>query len=208
MIEQLINPILNSVDISYLFAIIFFAELVKLIPNIKYEPKGRKYSIKIFKRKIYFRFRYVVAFLALLLGVFYFYCVPQDGSKKAELIRLVLTYCVTITLYDLLFRLIIVKFKELLKRIIGAKIRPIDIDISNGISNNITGFDSNPINGDGNQYNGDVQIFAKKAVQKENKPGENKSTENKQTTNETQKDKPTENKQNDTNNPTDEQELS
>ena len=207
MIEQIINLILNSVDISYLFAIIFFAELVKLIPNIKYEPKKRKYSIKIFKRKIYFRFRYVVAFLALLLGVFYLYCVPEDGSKKAELLRLGLTYCITITLYDLLFGLIIVKFKELLKTIIGAKIRPIDVDISNGISNNITGFDSNPIN-NGNQYNGDVQIFAKKAVQKENKPGENKSTENKQTTNETQKDNPTENKQNDTNNPTDEQELS
>lgn len=134
ILEYFLNSFNNSINLFYFFILMFMGELVKMIPIIKQDPIARKYYLFINNKHIcYFDFKWIILDLGILLGgIFYFFESGGLSFKESGniLLKIVLTFSITMTLYDLLFQLIIVKIKVIISNLIKATIKPVVIDLN------------------------------------------------------------------------------
>ena len=132
LLDFLIQGVINYIHIEYFLSLLFLTEFVKMATY--YSPKT-KYHIFKFDKKGKFRFR--SKFLAFFMGIIIatsIYLTSLTGIFEDDmslLRKLVLTFAVTTSFYELFFFLLVDKFKEILKTLIKAEIKPIKIDLNN-----------------------------------------------------------------------------
>jgi len=148
LISFLITGVTQTINIQYFLLVLLSTELIKGLTF--YSPKSKRHIFKIDKNA---RFPFKSKVLAVVLGIIsaffiYAFSVPF-GTFNGDLIKeLVITFALTTSFYELFFFIVIDKFKEILKKLGKAEIKPIIIDTSGGSyePNEDTFYDYNRIN--------------------------------------------------------------
>lgn len=132
LLDFLIQGVMNYIHIEYFLSLLFLTELVKM--STYYSPKTKYHIFKFDKRG---RFKFKSKFLAFFMGILIaigIYFTSRMGIFEEDMLllrKLILTFAITTSFYELFFFLIVDKFKELLKALIKAEIKPIKIDLNN-----------------------------------------------------------------------------
>ena len=134
--DSFFNAFFDSIDLLYFLCLMFCGELVKKLPIFNHSKKTgvSGYELKIKNRLVFhFNFKWVILILGILLGVLFTILMPMSGevSQGKEFLKIILTFSITLTLYDFLFKVIIIKFKQFLNKLITMEIKPVKIDVSN-----------------------------------------------------------------------------
>lgn len=137
VLNYFLNAFNNSVNLFYFFCLMFCCELIKMLGFFKYDDNIKSYYYK-FKDKIYYyNFKWVVLIIGFVLGVIFYFAetspqVNVDLKSTGHIIlRIFLTFSITLTLYDYFFQLVIMKFKQILSTLIKATVKPVSIDLGN-----------------------------------------------------------------------------
>ena len=121
VIDYFLNAFNLSINLFYFFTLMFVGELVKMIPIVKYNADVKQHFLLLKEKIIYFNFKHIILLLGILIGSLFFmvdgYGQPFNVAGMS-ILRLVLTFSITLTMYDLFFQLIIIKFKQFLNSLI------------------------------------------------------------------------------------------
>ncbi len=135
LLDFLIQGVINYIHIEYFLSLLFLTEMVKM--STYYSPKTKYHIFKFDKTG---RFRFKSKFLAFFMGIVIasgIYFTSQTGVFEEDMLvlrKLILTFSITTSFYELFFFLIVDKFKEILTTLIKAKVKPIKIDLNNEYS--------------------------------------------------------------------------
>ena len=138
-----LNAFNNSINLFYFFCLMFCCELVKMLPFFKYDSEFKSYFFTFKNIHHYYNFKWIVLIIGVVLGVTFYFVELSQNTVDVKIngfiiLRIFLTFSITLTLYDYFFQLVIQKSKQIMSVLIKASINPVVIDV-----NSMPGVDTN-----------------------------------------------------------------
>lgn len=130
LLQFLITGVTQTISIEYFIFILIFTEILKGFTY--YSPANKRHIFK-FDKNGSFPFKSkVLAVVTGVIGSFFIYAMSVPfGSFDGELVKqLIITFAITTSFYELFFFVVIDRFKEILRKVGKAEVKPIIIDLS------------------------------------------------------------------------------
>lgn len=148
ILNYLIQGFLDNINVIFFLLLLISGEFAKtFVLPLSFLQKPRRY---LEKKKISFT-KYFILLWGVVIGLPAFYIDVAAGKTCYDaFVRILFTYAFTTSFYELLFSVLIVKFKDVLLAVAGAKIKPIEIDVN---QNNSYGYIDPMAPADGEENN-------------------------------------------------------
>lgn len=140
LLEFIVSGILSNINLVFFLSMLLVPEFIKEFTYYNERKRIRWFRIDK-KARFKFRMKRLIFLLGLIIGfVFWYFNILLPEDSTLAITQLIFTYIIITTMYDLLFHAIIKKFRDVLKTVGNAKIKPMEISLVDDFDNNLDGY--------------------------------------------------------------------